>query len=326
MSCNQLWHAAQRGKIDTVNVFLRNADHLLGSLGSHRRTQALCKSLHIAVKNCHESTVGALLAAGADPSLDAVCVAACTDNVRVLQRLVDAHGSVNSERSAARKPLIVAATTLSSACIARLITLNANVHTQCLYSTPLSFMLWGCMTHRIEPVSRRKSMLRAVRCLLNAKQDPNVLQHAVDVRRYDVACLLLNANACVGPDVLNACALKGLPFLFRRMWARLIPVHKDGEDGEQDTNASEHHCKHDTTAFEQHCALTYACLRNDKCAVAQLIAAGTRLMPERVVDILQRAVRWSQLGKVRLLVQAKADLDFALAADDTTFARRMDAV
>ena len=304
MSCDQLWHAAQRGQMDTVKVFLRNADYFLGSLGSHRRTHALCKSLHIAVKNCHEGTVCALLAAGATPSLDAVCAAACTDNVSVLQRLVDAHGSVNCEGGAdAITPLNMAASAKSSACVARLITLKANVNNHVYAASPLVFLLWRWgttrRTYQIEPAWSRKSTLSAVRCLLDAKQDPHqmALLDAVDARRSDVACLLLDANICVNSVALNACARKSLPFLFRRMWARLIPVGKDGEGG-----------KEDATAFEQHCALTYACLQNDPRSVAQLITAGTRFMPEHVVGILRHAARCSHLRELRLLVQAKADV------------------
>lgn len=309
VSCDQFWHAAQRGQIDTIKAFLRNADHLLGSLGSHRRTHALYKSLHIAVKNCHEVTVCALLAAGARPSLDAVCAAASTDNVSVLQRLVDAHGSVNYEGithcencAASKIPLKIAASAKSSACVARLITLKANVQTHGYAASPLVRMLCGRGTTRrtyIEPAWSRKSTLSAVRCLLDAKLDPHrgSLLDSVDARRSDVAGLLLDANAHVDSVALTACARKSLPRLFRRMWARLIPVGNDGEGG-----------KEDDTAFEQHCALTYACLRNDSCTVAQLIAAGTRFMPEHAAGILRHAARCSHLRELRLLVQAKADV------------------
>jgi len=300
-SCNELWRAAQRGQIDAVRVYLRNSDEVLGSFGSRRLTHALCWSLRIAVMNDHERVVCALLAAGAHPSLDIaiVCEAARTDNVAVLQHLVDARGSVNNNGVASLTPLYVAARSASSACVTRLLMLKANISAgDCLYGSPL----FGAMQHirTSEPAARRKS-LSVVRSLLDAKQHPHGhhLKTALRARRFDVARLLLDAKTLVDAPALTECANQ-MPTaldlthrshaLFQCMMTRRIRVGDKEE-----------------AVFEQHCALTCACLQQDEHAVAQLIAAGTCLIPEHVWDILRYAVWNKHARHVQLLLLAKAD-------------------
>ena len=308
-ACNELWRAAQRGQIDAVEVFLRNSNELLGSPGSRRLTYALCWSLRIAVMNDHERVVCALLAAGARPSLDItiVCAAARTDNVAVLQHLVDARGDINNNGPAVNTPLFAAAESTSSACVTRLLVLKANLSAgDWIYNTPLFAVMNHIKTS--EPAARRKSLC-VVRSLLAAKQHPHVhLKAALRARRFDVAHLLLDARALVDPPELTECAnhipavrdLTDLTDLthcnhavvhpiFQRMMARYIRV--DGDD----------------KSFEQRCALTCACLQQDEPAVARLVAAGTCLTPECAWGILRSAVLCQNARHVQLLLLAKAD-------------------